>query len=93
MVPVSFGHHASANTAAGVPRPFTSKAPPTLSGSRADKASSVGENTLSALRKEVAIFKRRQHLLQVLKVLLLDYLIILFLSYIVLPLKVVVSHY
>ena len=70
MVPTSFGRQVRAETSAGVPRPFTSIASSALpSGSQPRSAGSlVGAHTVTALKKEVAIFKRRQHLLQALRV-------------------------
>ena len=74
MVPISFGRHARPETTAGVPRPFTTLTghkPHTLTneqGPTHHPLLSVGAHTLAALRKEVAIFKRRQHLLQALQV-------------------------
>ena len=73
MVPISFGRHARPETTASVPRPFTTLTthkPHTLTNDQGSThpLSSVGAHTLSALRKEVTIFKRRQHLLQALQV-------------------------
>ena len=73
MVPISLGRHARPETTAGVPRPFTtltSHKPHTLTNEQelTHPLSSVGAHTLAALRKEVTIFKRRQHLLQALQV-------------------------
>ena len=70
MVPTSFGRKVRAETAAGVPRPFTSVTSSALTSDNQPQStgSLVGAHTVTALKKEVAIFKRRQHLLQALRV-------------------------
>lgn len=79
MVPISLGRHARPETTAGIPRPFTTLTchkPHTLTNEQGPPPthplSSVGAHTLAALRKEVTIFKRRQHLLQALQVIIIE---------------------
>ena len=63
MVPVSFGKCARAQTTATGVRPFTAAGTTPL-----DNGSSFSARTISALRREVDIFKRRRHMLEVMKV-------------------------
>ena len=70
MVPISLGHQARAETTAGIPRPFTTLPPhnPHTLTNNSNTQPLAGARTLSALRKEVTIFKRRENMLQTLKV-------------------------
>ena len=68
MVPISFGRCARAQTAVG-PRPFTT------TGARQAgpaEATSFGARTVEALKREVSIFKRRERMLEALRVSVFD---------------------